>query len=232
MDRHDNRQEDDRRQQGTTLAIQAIHLRSNQDVMIKLFVLDTTAPHASKSSLPHMIKLFVLDTLATLKEFSKGSDRAHRPCAQRTWLLAFSSWLLAFSSWLLAFSSRLPAFSSWLLASFMAAGLFFWRAKSLRAIEADHSTCFLVRAQELHQGSEPMHIIGRTTMFSANQVRVDIARYRERTIKDYGRLRSKGHNTIRLMNSSLSDCSMLGLVHGFTSRRSFIASQSITKYYM
>ena len=72
MDRHDNRQEDDRRQQGTTLAIQAIHLRSNQDVMIKLFVLDTTAPHASKSSLPHMIKLFVLDTLATLKEFSKG----------------------------------------------------------------------------------------------------------------------------------------------------------------
>ena len=103
MDRHDNRQEDDRRQQGTTLAIQAIHLRSNQDVMIKLFVLDTTAPHASKSSLPHMIKLFVLDTLATLKEFSKGSDRAHRPCAQRTWLLAFSSWLLAFSSWLLGF---------------------------------------------------------------------------------------------------------------------------------
>ena len=122
-----------------------------------------------------------------------------------------------------------PRFSAaWVSSKF--ANSDFWRAESLRAIEADHSTCFLVRAQELHQGSEPMHIIGRTTMFSANQVRVDIVRYRERTIKDYGR--SKGHNTIRLMNSSLSDCSMLGLVHGFTSRRSFIASQSITKYYM
>jgi len=88
-----------------------------------------------------------------------------------------------------------------------------------------------VRAQELHQGLEPMHMIGRMTMFSANQVRVDIERYRGGTIiNDYGR--SKGHHAIRFMNSSLSDWPMLERAHGFTSRRSFIASQSITKYYM
>ena len=122
-----------------------------------------------------------------------------------------------------------PRFSaSWVSPLSKFANSDFWRAESLRAIEADHSACFLVRAQELHQGVEPMHMIGRTTIFSASQVLVDIARYRGMTIiNDYGR--SKGHHTIRFMNSSLSDCSMLGLVHGFTSRRSFISSQSITK---
>ena len=66
-----------------------------------------------------------------------------------------------------------------------------------------------------------MYLIGRTTIFSANQVRVDIPRYRGMTIiNDYGR--GKGHHTIRFMNSSLSDWPMLGRAHGFTSRRSFI----------
>ena len=121
-----------------------------------------------------------------------------------------------------------PRFSAaWVSSKF--ANSDFWRAECLRAIEADHSACFLVRAHELHQGVEPiMHMIGRTTIFSANQVLVDIARYRGMTIiNDYGRS-NKGHHTIRFMNSSLSDCSMLGLVHGFTSRR-FI--HIITKHY-
>jgi hypothetical protein len=51
-----------------------------------------------------------------------------------------------------------------------------------------------------------MPLIGRTTIFSANQVRVDIPRYIGMTIiNDYGR--SKGHHTIRF--SSLSDWPML-----------------------